>query len=132
MYQEHDGIARSLGDAGPVLDTTAKAQYQRRLQDLCEDLEIAERGDDVGRADQARTEIEFIEAEVTAAVGLGGRDRKGSSHAERARLAVTKAIKAALIRVRAVDPELGRPISISIQTGYFCAYLPAQPINWRL
>ncbi len=64
--------------------------------------------------------MEFIQAQVAAAVGLGGRDRKSASHAERTRLAVTKAIKAALGRIRHADPELGRHLSVSIQTGYFC------------
>jgi hypothetical protein len=131
-HQEHDGIARSLGDAGAILDATAKEQYKRRLQDLREDLESAERDNDLSGADKARAEIEFIEGEVVAAVGLGGRDRKSSSHAERARLAVTKAIKTAISRIREVDSELGKHLSLSIQTGYFCTYVPAQPITWRL
>jgi hypothetical protein len=131
-HPELNGIARSLGDAGAILDATAKEQYKRRLQDLREDLESAERDNDLSGTDKARAEIEFIEAEVVAAVGLGGRDRKSSSHAERARLAVTKAIKTAISRIREVDSELGTHLSLSIQTGYFCTYAPAHPITWRL
>jgi hypothetical protein len=63
---------------------------------------------------------------------LGGRARKTASHAERARLAVTKTIKAALVKIRRADPELGRHLTSSIRTGNFCVYLPQQTIEWLL
>lgn len=126
------GIGSGLGDAGPALDATAKAQYKRRLADLGVELELAEQLNDPGRANQARGEIEFIHAELAAAVGLGGRSRKISSHAERARLAVTKTVKAALSHIRHADPELGRHLTLSIRTGYFCVYRPEQPVAWEL
>ncbi len=74
----------------------------------------------------------MIHAELAAAVGLGGRNRKSSSHAERARLAVTKTVKAALSQIRHTDPELGRHLTLSIRTGNFCVYLPQQPVAWKL
>ena len=125
-------IASGLGDAGPALDATAKAQYKRRLTDLSAELELAELLNDPGRAGRARGEIEFIETELAAAVGLGGRNRKTSSHAERSRLAVTKTVKAALSQIRHAHPELGRHLTLSIRTGNFCIYLPQQPVDWRL
>ncbi len=131
-HQAHATVAHGLGDAGAALDATAKAQYRRRLADLRDEMEQAERFNDPGRAGRARVEMEFIQAEVAAAVGLGGRDRKSASHTERTRLAVTKAIKAALGRIRHADPELGRHLTLSIQTGYFCAYRPRNPVAWRL
>jgi tetratricopeptide (TPR) repeat protein len=125
-------ITSGLGDAGPALDATAKAQYKRRLADLGAELELAEQLNDPGRAGRARGEIEFIERELAAAVGLGGRSRKISSHTERARLAVTKTVKAALSQIRHAHPELGRHLTLSIRTGNFCAYFPQQPVAWRL
>jgi hypothetical protein len=38
---------------------------------------------------------DFLVAELARAVGLGGRDRRAASHAERARLNATRAIRAA-------------------------------------
>jgi hypothetical protein len=57
-----------------------------------------------------------------------------SSDDERARLAVTQRIKAALKRIAAVHPALGRHLKRSIKTGIFCAYVPnpEQPISWLL
>jgi hypothetical protein len=55
------------------------------------------------RAGRAREEIEFLAAELAAATGLGGRDRKAASNAERARVSVTKAIRTTLKRVEEHD-----------------------------
>jgi len=131
-HQGNTTITSGLGDAGAVLDASAKAQYKRRLTDLREELELAGRANDPGRLSKATDEIEFIQAEVSSALGLGGRDRKSSSHAERARLAITKTVKAALDRIRDADPELGRHLAVSIRTGNFCAYVPKQRIDWHL
>jgi hypothetical protein len=131
-HQLHATGSRGLGDAGAILDATAKDRYRRRLRELREELELAGQNNDLYRAARAREEMEFIEAEITAATGLGGRDRKAISHSERARLAVTKAIKAALATIRAANPELGRHLGVSILTGHFCIYLPARAIDWDL
>jgi tetratricopeptide (TPR) repeat protein len=122
-----------LGDAGDRLDARAKVEYQRRLAELHEELELAEQHNDLGRVDKARKELDFIRHQIAASVGLRGRDRKVASHAERARLMVTKAIKSALQRIRQADPELGRHLGLSIQTGYFCSYVPRpSTTTWRL
>jgi class 3 adenylate cyclase len=129
-----DGLAVSdLGDAGALLDGPAKAAYKRRIDDLRDELEEAERFNDPGRAAAARQEIEFITSQLSAAVGLGGRDRKVASSAERARLTVTKRIKDALARIREGHPALGTYLSARIKTGYLCAYLPDpdQPVSWE-
>src|SRR5262249_23309725 len=43
-----------LGDAGEVLDAQAKAAYRRRLGELREELEDAERCNDLGRIERLR------------------------------------------------------------------------------
>jgi non-specific serine/threonine protein kinase len=123
-----------LGDAGAVLDAQAKAAYKRRLDALQEDLAEAQRFHDPVRAANTQVEIDFLTAELTAAVGLRGRDRRAASHAERARLNVTKAIKAALRTISASHPTLGHYLATSITTGTFCTYTPdpTQPITWTL
>jgi hypothetical protein len=71
-------------------------------------------------------------AELAAAVGLGGRDRRAASDAERARLAVTQRVKAAIKRISGLHPGLGRHLGMSVKTGTFCVYTPdpAHPICW--
>jgi non-specific serine/threonine protein kinase len=126
--------ASGLGDAGEILDPRAKAQYRRRLEDLREALEEAERFNDRERAARARAEIEFLSQELASAVGLGGRDRKAASAVERARLNVTLAIRAALRRIAEHSPSLGRHLQTTLRTGKFCSYTPDPrvPISWIL
>ena len=70
----------------------ARGEYRRRLGELRAELEDAEGQSDPGRVERARAELEFLTAELAAAVGRGGRGRKIAAHAERARATVTKSI----------------------------------------
>ena len=51
------------------------------------------------------------------------------SHAERARSAVSKRIRAALKQISAVDPKLGRYLDLTIRTGNLCSYRPAPALQ---
>jgi hypothetical protein len=89
-------VRPDLGDAGALLDAQAKAAYQARLGELTAELEEADRCNEPGRAATAAAERDFLIGELARAVGPGGRDRRAASHAERARLNVTRAIRAAM------------------------------------
>jgi non-specific serine/threonine protein kinase len=131
-HETGESIASSLGDAGPALDARAKAEYRRRLKELNDDLEEAERNNDLGRAERIRMELEFVAQQVSSAVGLAGRDRPTGSHAERARLLVTQRIKASLKRITESHPALGDHLSQSLKTGQRCVYQPGDvPIDWQ-
>ena len=123
-----------LGNAGLLLDAQAKAAYKHRVTELRAEIEEAERFNDPGRVTRARVEIEFITNQLASAVGLGGRDRPAASDAERARLAVTKRIKAALAKIRDAHPSLAQHLTAAITTGYFCSYAPKadSPTSWSL
>jgi hypothetical protein len=127
------GVRPDLGDAGELLDATAKAAYQARLVELRAELEEAEGLNDPARATQARQELEFLVAELARAVGLGGRDRRAASHAERARLNATRAIRAAMANLARANPPLGRHLAATIRTGRYGAYTPdpRAPIAWK-
>jgi pimeloyl-ACP methyl ester carboxylesterase len=126
--------APTLGDAGALLDATAREQYRRRIGELREELADALKLNDTAQAARLRSELEFLSDQIAAAVGLGGRNRKAASHTERARLMVTKAIKAAIAKVRTRDASIGRYLATSIKTGNCCAYDPdsAPPVSWQL
>jgi hypothetical protein len=133
--REAGGVAVTAGlwDAGPILDAQAKAEYKRRIDELRKDMEEAERFNDSNRAARARGEMDAIAEQLAAAVGLGGRDRRASSKAERARSAVTKRIKEAVNRIADVIPPLGHHLAVRIKTGYFCSYNPHpdRPVAWK-
>jgi tetratricopeptide (TPR) repeat protein len=121
-----------LGDAGTMLDATAKAAYRARLVELRAEIGEAEGGNDPARAAKARDELDFLVAELARAVGLGGRDRRAASHAERARLNATRAIRAAMANLARANPALGAHLSSTIRTGRYCSYTPdpRAPITW--
>jgi hypothetical protein len=127
-------VSGDLGDLGPILDDKAKANYRRRRQELREELDEAEAMNDEGRAERVRSEIEMLEQQLSAAIGLGGRDRKTSAHSERARVVVTRNIRAMLGKIAEEHPILGRHFSGAIKTGYLCTYLPEPDgaVAWKL
>ena len=131
---ERELVARpDLGDAGELLDATAKAAYQARLTELRAELEEAEQFNDSARATKAGQERDFLVQELGRAVGLGGRDRRAASHAERARLNATRAIRAAMANLARANPALGQHLAATIRTGRYCAYTPDPrlPIAWE-
>jgi hypothetical protein len=130
---EHRRIIAGLNDGSPVLDTQAKEEYKRRLSELREEIEEAERFNDSDRAAKAQEEMNMIARHMASAVGLGGRDRKTSSGAERARCAVTKSIKKSIQKIGHSIPLLGHYLAAKIKTGYFCSYIPHpdRPEDWK-
>jgi hypothetical protein len=121
------------GDAGELLDARAKAAYRRRLAEIDEDLAEAHAIDDMARAAQAEVERDLLVRELSRAVGLGGRNRRAGSSSERARSAVTRAMRHALARIRTHHAPLGDHLDRTIRTGTYCVYLPDPrfPITWK-
>ena len=121
------------GDAGELLDARAKAAYRRRLAEIEEDLAAAQAIGDTDRATQAEVERDLLMRELSRAVGLGGRDRRAGSTSERARSAVTRAMRHALARIRKHHAPLGDHLDRTIRTGTYCVYLPDPrfPIAWK-
>jgi hypothetical protein len=117
-------VSSDPGDAGPLLDFQAKTEYRRRLENLRDELDEAERSNDPERAAKARAEIGFLTEELARATGLGGRDRKAASVVERARQNVTIAIRATIKKMSKHSPALGDHLALTVKTGKFCAYAP--------
>ena len=131
----HDApLRRALGDAGEVLDRQARAAYRQRLQDLRERLAEAKAAGAVEAGIRLEEEIEFLTRELSRAVGLGNRARRAGSVGERARLNVTRAIKAAEETLARLNPSLGRYLRTTIRTGTFCVYRPdpRRLVAWTL
>ena len=89
---------------------------------------------DLGRQERARSEMDFISRELSAAVGLGGRDRRAADVSEKARLRVTKTVKLAIERIGEQSRALAYHLSSTIRTGNFCSYVPDpdNPPRWTL
>jgi tetratricopeptide (TPR) repeat protein len=122
-----------LGDAGPILDVEAKAAYRERLAEIRSERSEAEEWNDPERVARLDEEERALVRELAAAVGLGGRDRPAASASERARVSVTRAIRAAMARIGEQNQPLGAHLEATIRTGTFCAYTPdpRTPLAWR-
>jgi tetratricopeptide (TPR) repeat protein len=130
-----DGLTgNGFGDVGPILDAEAKAAYRTRLDEIREELAEAEAWNDPERVVRLQADERALMHELTGAFGLGGRDRPAVSAAERARVSVTRAIRAALVRISEQSDTLGAHFEATIRTGTFCSYVPdpRAPITWRL
>jgi non-specific serine/threonine protein kinase len=128
-----NGVRGGLYATSPVLDAKTKAELKSRLNDLRQELNEAERFHDFQRKTQAQNELQAIAEYLASAVGLGGRDRKTSSDAERARSAVTKCIKKSIQKIGDAIPSLGCHLAARIKTGFFCSYNPHpdRPVTWK-
>ena len=124
LVADETGENVPLGDAGELLDEQAKNAYRRRLAEIDDDIEQARALHDTRREEQAEAEREFLVRELARAVGLSGRNRRAGAASERARAAVTGAIRHAIARVREHHPELGEHLDRTVRTGAHCAYAP--------
>ena len=122
------------GDAGPLLDQQAKSAYRQRVRELQQEIDEAQAWNDPERAARAEVELEALTRELAAGVGLGGRDRKGATAAERARVSVRKAIAASVAQIRERNTDLGLLLSTTVRTGTYCRYTPDPrlPVVWEL
>ncbi|MEU6039178.1 AAA family ATPase [Actinomadura sp. NPDC047616] len=120
------------GGGDPVLDEEAKARYRRRLLRLDEEIDRAAALGDDGRAAEFDRERAALLAELRAAAGPAGRDRRLGDQAERARKAVTARIRDTLRRLDRRHPELARHLRATVSTGLTCAYRPDSDVTWRL
>jgi tetratricopeptide (TPR) repeat protein len=118
----------------PVLDPTARQAYRRRLIALDEELDAADHAGDTERSQRAQTEREALLAELRRITGLGGRTRDISAETERARVNVTRTLRATLERIAVLAPRAAAHLQTSIHTGRACRYQPAPggPARWHL
>jgi tetratricopeptide (TPR) repeat protein len=123
---------RRLGDAGRMLDGRARAAYRRRIEDLRSEVEEALEIGAVERAETLQEDLDRLVAELGRAFGLSGRERVASSAAEKARLNVTRALRAAVGRVQALVPEAGDALDRGLRTGMYCAFEPepGESVHW--
>ena len=115
---------RFLGDAGAVLDTRARAAYRQRIEQLRAEADEALDAGLLDTAEVKQAELDQLVGQLAQAFGLGGRDRRAASAAERSRLNVTRALRAALAKVTEALPHAGQVLDRSVRTGTYCAYEP--------
>jgi hypothetical protein len=119
--------AVDAGDAGEHLDARARETYAARRAELKAELDEAEAFGDLGRAERAREELEWLSAELGRAVGLGGRARRSGAAAERARTAVQRRLRHAIERIAEHAPRLSALLERHVSTGTYCSFSTVPP-----
>jgi hypothetical protein len=126
------GLRAPAGE--PVIDAAARAAFQHRLRVLEQQLDAADRSGDSEHAAVVHAERAALMAELRRAIGLGGRPRRQSSEAERARVSATRALWAVVDRIESVAPLAGAHLRSSLRTGHYLRYQPAGagPRRWQV
>jgi hypothetical protein len=127
------GAGLASSDTGPLLDPAARNAYRHRIRELDDKLAGADRSGDSAAAEEAHRERQALIDELRRATGLAGRPRRASADAERARVNVTRTLRATIDRITAAAPMAGAHLNASIRTGAQCRYQPAPggPARWQ-
>jgi hypothetical protein len=116
-------LAGGVGNADHAAD---RAAQRDRAAELREELEEARAFNDPERIARASEALETLLVELSDGATPAG------PAGERARLNVTRAIRAAVRRIAEQVPELGHLLQGAIRTGSSCAYEPdpGVPLEW--
>jgi hypothetical protein len=117
------------GDAGPMSDARARAQYRQRVEEVRAEIAEAERFNDAGRVASLRVEYEELTRELARAYGRRG-PRRAGANSERARVRVRNHMSKAISSLDAAIPALSRHLRGSLRTGTFCSYQPERSVPW--
>lgn len=124
------GAAVEQPSTGEVIDPSARRAYEERVRELQAELDQADADHDIGRAEQARQELDAIVDHLTVALGLAGHARRSAGTAERARTAVTQRVRSTVRRIADAHPALGNHLERSVRTGTYCSYRPDRAVDW--
>ncbi len=122
-------VASSVEDE--ILDATARKQYKERLESIKAELGEAERNNDIGQRERLTAERQRLVDELKEATGLAGRPRTFPSDVEKARKAVSAAIRTALDLIKKHHPELAKHLEDRIDRGAQCCYR-SDGIGWEV
>jgi hypothetical protein len=101
---------------------------------LAAELDAADRAGDGAAAARLEAERQALVDELSRAAGLAGRNRLGSLEAERARVNVTRTLRAVIERIAPAAPSAAAHLRVSVKTGASCRYEPAPggPSRWHV
>jgi hypothetical protein len=124
MLGEEDKIELYTGDsvADEVLDQTARKQYKDRLDSIDKELVEAKRNNDTAHLERLTKEKQMLVDELKSKTGFAGRPRRFATGSERARKAVSSAIKNAMRNIKKYHPELAEHLMKHVELGLFCSY----------
>lgn len=120
---ELDGVR-----AGERRRRAASDEERERALELGDELAAAQAHNDIERVARVRRELEVLADRLARA------DVATSGAGERARVNVSRAIKAAVTRIGEHEPELAHALRLTVRTGGSCSYQPdpGSPLRWEV
>ncbi len=115
-----------------LIDQQAKQEYQKRINELQEEIRSAEEMNDLSSLPKLNEEYDRLLEHLSNALGLAGKIREKGSSVEKARSAVTWRIRSTVKRIEKAHPELAKHLNTSIKTGTLCAYRPELDVKWKI
>jgi hypothetical protein len=119
----------AAGSLGEQLDDVGRATFRKRYEELSEELEEAQKNNDLGRVTKVQADMDSFSEELSRATGLGGRPRQ-TTDADRVRKSVSMAVTRSIERVATKHPALGRHLEKFITSGYTFRYDPEPLVDW--
>ena len=115
-----------------AFDQKAKLTYHKKLRDIQEDIEEAERLSNSTQLEKLYKEYDDLVVYLTRSMGLGQKARKINNSIDKARSAVTWRIRNVIKKMEKEHEALARHLKNSIKTGTFCSYMPEKLTIWEL
>ena len=114
-------------------DAEAVNAYKEKLLEWRQELEDAQKCNDLGRIDKAQQQVDFITDHLLKLQGFNGRTRTFSTNAEKARKSVWKNVSG-VIKSDAIGriPSAQQHFLNSIKYGKFTCYSPERKIDWNI
>lgn len=123
------GLVQS-GSAGEASDSLSLRAYRARLELLGEEFAEAARAGDVERQMELREEGEQLTQLLKQVTDIRGNSRKAADDDEKARQAVSVAIRRAMKVISRKHTPLWRHLNKHLKPGVFCSYAPDPPLTW--
>lgn len=114
------------------IDTKTLKEVKERLTIVIEEIEEAKSNNDLQRTQNLIEEREKIEHYLNASIGFRGRPRKNSDETEKARKAVSMAVRRSEAVILKEHESLGRYLLNHIHTGSSAIYTPESILDWQL
>ncbi len=129
--QPENSFAVHVGEeAYPVLDEQAIREMRTRLTSLPGEIAAARAATNLKRVQKLEDEKRWIESELNALIGRGGRRRTFPDSQERARKSVHNAIADALLILRANDQAMYQHLREHISASTYVIYRAEPAFRW--
>ena len=125
-----DGLNK--GSTDYLLDEEAIAAYKNHYSKLKSELEEETTPKCKEEINETHEIMEKIVKLLTVGRDKSGKPRKFQDEAEKARKAVSKAVKKSLKKLENEHPALLLHFKSTLKTGMYCSYKPEKSIPWKL